>query len=209
MLTMEVLPLTTLAMTCSSLEFIHEHWLVIEDPCNDDHDSAAAERCPSESDPPVSLEPSKPASLPVVHYAYDPVPAQPRRLHLLTSRMPEWAAATCSSTSINSLRLDPWSANLPYRSSLPCVRASKHWESNLDETLRFLRLLAADRSAADIGVKHGITLAKLAKTALHPGYEDQMVLAAHYMFPAAEEERMRLIAALTVMYFVFDGTMRR
>ena len=85
------------------------------------------------------------------------------------------------------------------------MRASKYWNTNLRETTKLLEILAADESTTDIDVEHGITLTKLAKKALRPGREHQMVLATQYMFPSADEQRIRLIAALMIIYFVFDG----
>ena len=149
------------------------------------------------------------ALIPALHYAYDPLPAQARQARQLALHYNERPSATGSFISHNSIGLSPWAAGLPFRSSLPEVRASRHWQDNLGETLQLLQLLALEKSASDIEVKGGITLRKLADAALRPGFEDQMMLAAHYMFPAADGERMRLIAALTVMYFVFDGTFHR
>ena len=141
------------------------------------------------------------AVLPKIEYAYDPLPTQPRST---PTPLPN-STSIDRHTSRNSVLLDPLAAGLPYRSTLDCVRASKHWTANLSETVELLDLLAEDDSAADIEVRNGITLTKLAKRALKPGKEQQMTLATHYMFPGADEERIKQIAALTVLYFVFDG----
>lgn len=85
------------------------------------------------------------------------------------------------------------------------MHANKFWQSNLGETVDLLTLLAEDDSAHDIEVDRGITLAKLARKALRPGLEHQMVLATHYMFPCADEHMTKLISALMIIYFVFDG----
>lgn len=107
--------------------------------------------------------------------------------------------------SANAISLDPVAAGLPYRSSLDHVRASRYWNANVKETLDLLALLAADNSASDIEVRNGITLSRLARKALAPGREQQIMLATLYMFPAADEERIKHIAALMIIYFVFDG----
>lgn len=70
--------------------------------------------------------------------------------------------------------------------------------------MKLLDLLAEDDSAADMEVLRGTTLTKLAKQALKPGKQQQMTLATHYMFPGASAERIGQIAALTILYFVFD-----
>ena len=167
---------------------------------------------PQPANPSISIRPNQLASdtdlafLPSIEYAYDPLPAQPTKLNRCP---PELSTTTMTNsnkhTAQNSVVLDPVSAGLPYRSSINCVRASKYWNANLTETLNLLQMLAVEHAASDIEVEHGITLAKLAKAALRPGREHQIVLATHYMFPSADEERMKQIAALTVLYFIFDG----
>ncbi len=105
----------------------------------------------------------------------------------------------------SAIHLDVSAAGLPYRSSLDHVVASRHWKANLKENVRLLVLLAADTAASDIEVKNGITLAKLARATLAPGHEHRIILATHYMFPYADEERIKQIAALMIIYFIFDG----
>ena len=149
---------------------------------------------------------SESTRLPAIDYAYDPLPALPAPIKHHLRRLPSGATTENIPLSLNSVQLDPLLAGLPYRCSIDHVRASKFWESNLGETVNLLRLLAADDSASDIEVDHGITVAKLAKKALRPGLEHQMVLATHYMFPGADENRIKQIAALMILYFVFDGS---
>lgn len=150
--------------------------------------------------------PSDNADLPRIEYAYDPLAALPDYLNQGLIPLPSGATTKNIISSVNSVKLDPVSARLPYRCSLDHVYASKFWASNLNETVKILSLLADDDSASDIEVDHGITVAKLARKALGPGLEHQMVLATHYMFPGADEHRIKLISALMIMYFVFDGT---
>ena len=149
--------------------------------------------------------PSDRVCLPAINYAYNPLPLLPLRHGQTTRRLPRHASVINRYAALNSISLDPFGANLPYRSSIDHVRASKFWKPNLGETTEFLTLLASDDSAADVEVDQGIALARLAKKCLQPGYEDQIVLAMHYMFPAADEERVRQMACLMIIYFVFDG----
>ena len=144
--------------------------------------------------------------LPRIKYAYNPLPALPLPIKQPRLRFISGATAINQYSSRNSISLDPFSAGLPYCSSINHVRASKYWRANLDETTKLLEMLAVDNSPSDIEVDHGITLSKLAKKALRPGYEHHLVLATQYMFPSADEQRIRQIAALMIIYFVFDGT---
>ena len=150
--------------------------------------------------------PSDIADLPRIEYAYDPLAALPEYLNQGLVPLPSGATTRNIFSSLNSVKLDPARARLPYRCSLDHVYASKFWASNLSETVKILSLLAEDDCASDIKVDHGITVAKLARKALRPGLEHQMVLATHYMFPGASEQRIKQISALMILYFVFDGT---
>lgn len=144
-------------------------------------------------------------SLPPLDFAYDPLKyVQPNVTKPLPIQ-PSGLNEKNEFLAINAIKLDPIAAGLPFRSSVDHVYVSKHWDSNRAETLKLLELLASDKSASDIAVEHGITLAKLAKKALRPGLEHQMALAAVFMYPGANSRRIRLIAALMILYFVFDG----
>ena len=164
---------------------------------------------PASSPSPIDLKklavPSDLSYLPTIKYAYNPLPALPLRIKEAPFLLISGAMAVNQHSLRNSIRLDPFSAGLPYCSSIDYVRANKYWKTNLNETMKLLEMLAADDSASDIEVDHGITLAELAKKALRPGREHQMVLATQYMFPSADEQRIRQIAALMIVYFVFDG----
>ena len=149
--------------------------------------------------------PSQLAELPKIKYLYDPLPALPIQCNHHLYKLPSEVTSYNGHFNSNSIPLNPVSAGLPYRSSLDHVRASKFWESNLSEAVRLLQMLAVDSSAFDIEVDHGTTVAKLAKKALRPGLEHQMVLATHYMFPGADQQRIKQISALMIIYFVFDG----
>ena len=164
---------------------------------------------PASSPAPIDLEklavPSDLSYLPRIKYAYNPLPALPLTIIQPRLRLISGATAVNQYSSRNSISLDPFSAGLPYCSSIDHVRASKYWKANLNETTKLLEMLAVENPPSDIEVDHGITLSKLAKKALLPGFEYQMVLATQYMFPSADEQRIRQIAALMIIYFVFDG----
>ena len=180
-------------------------WASLLSPVIQDIDELESTNAQSLVNLKVLAPPTDLLSLPTIKYAYDPLPAVPRLLSHSQFRLQVGALAPSKHTSRNSVRLEPLAAGLPYRSSINHVHASKHWKVNLDESVQLLDLLAKDHSASDIEVEHGVTLTRLAKKALRPGKEYQMVLATHYMFPYADEQRILQIAALMIMYFVFDG----
>ena len=170
-----------------------------------DSDTIDFSNCPASIHLERLAAPSDTACLPAIEYAYDPLPALSVDVKQLSRKLPSGATASDSLLSLNSVQLDPLSAGLPYRCSINHVRASRFWGTNLAETVNLFGMLAIDDSASDVEVDHGITVAKLARKALQPGLEHQMVLATHYMFPGADERRIKQIAAMVIMYFVFDG----
>lgn len=140
-----------------------------------------------------------------VAYAYDPVPNIPQHIRPTPLSFPQHASRLNQIVQTNTIRLRPQAAGLPYRSSFDYVRATKHWRANLNETTKVLGLLATDTSTVDVEVGKGITLEKLAKKELRPGLENRMVIATSHMFPSGDERRIRIIATLMIMYFIFDG----
>ena len=163
-----------------------------------------AERSLSTMDVRRLVSPSNLKYLPPIEYAYDPLASIiPLASHPVrqffgcaTQRHP------CS--VVNSIQLDPHAAGLPYRSSIKSAYANKHWTSNRTETLGLLKLLASDDSDSDIVVDQDITLANLAKKQLRPGVQHNIALATQYMYPNADPQRIKLISALMLLYFLFD-----
>lgn len=147
-------------------------------------------------------------AMPNIYYAYDPLPMLPASSNKQLFSFDLGGQVKNPFLSSNSLQLAPLAAKLPYRSSIGHVYANRHWHSNLDATTHILKLLAADTSVTDMEVNHGFTIGKLAKKGLEPGFEHSMVVATHYMFPAADKHRIALIAALMIVFFVFDGTIK-
>ncbi|KID81896.1 BcSTC4, sesquiterpene cyclase [Metarhizium guizhouense ARSEF 977] len=141
-----------------------------------------------------------------IRYAYDPVSVEISYLEHALLRLQSRASQPCPYLHQNSVRLHPARAGLPYRSSLDCVRGCKHFAVAIDESKDLLKKIMMENSAADIPVGDAkVTLTKLAEHELRPGLEDRMMLATSYMFPAANERRLRIIAVLMIMYFIFDG----
>ena len=141
-----------------------------------------------------------------IRYAYDTVPIVASYLRPIPLSFLSGAAHPCSHLSRNSTRIYPLRGGLPYRSSLNYVRTTKHFQANILESVAVLESIVAEKSSADIPVgKAGITLAELAQKELRPGFADRMAAATTYMFPAADEKRLRIIATLIILYFIFDG----
>ncbi|KAL8787403.1 MAG: hypothetical protein Q9195_007778 [Heterodermia aff. obscurata] len=163
-----------------------------------------AERSQSGLDLRRLVSPSESNYLPPIEYAYDPLASIITLPPQTFWYFPNFATRKNPCTVLNSIQLDPHAAGLPYRSSIRSTYANKHWTSNRTETLRLLKLLASDDSESDIVVDQGITLAKLAKKQLRPGVQHNIALATQYMYPSADPERIKLISALMLLYFVFD-----
>ena len=158
-------------------------------------DKIDSSSCPASIQLERLATPSDTAYLPAIEYAYDPLPALSVNIKQHSRKLLSGGTTTNNSMSLNSVQLDPLSAGLPYRCSINHVRASRFWKSNLGETVNLLNMLAMDDSASDAEVDHGISVAKLAKKALQPGLEHQIVLGTHYSFPGADERRIKLISA--------------
>lgn len=151
-------------------------------------------------------DPSDIPCLPSIDYAYDPLPALPLHSERGPFSLPSGAAAKNPFLLANAVQLDPLAAGLPYRSRIYHVYGNKFYEPNRSEAVTLLKLLASDTSARDIEANHEITLSQLAKKALRLGQERHIVLSTHYMFPCANRQRIKLISALMIILFVFDGT---
>ena len=184
---------------------VSSFWKLFDNVNLQRHNKLASSDCPVSSDLQRLATPADAAHLPIIQYAYDPQPASPPLLDRQLFQLSPGPSAQSPIFSLNSVKLNPLAAGLPYRCSIDHVYASKFWRTNLGETVDLLNLLAAEKAASDIEVYHGITITKLAKKALGSGLEHQMVLATHYMFPGADEKRTKQIAALMILYFVFDG----
>nr|ULA45395.1 (+)-alpha-trans-bergamotene synthase NsBERS [Nectria sp. HLS206] len=139
-----------------------------------------------------------------IRYAYDPVSPAAPYLNPILFFFPSQASRPCPQMA-NSVRIYPLRGGLPYRSSLDYVRGCKHFRANIQESTDLLQGIMRDKSAGDIPVGTAkITLSKLAKHELRPGIEDRMMLATNYMFPFADARRVKIIAVLMIMYFIFD-----
>ena len=145
-----------------------------------------------------------------VLYAHDPVPKYPNYLAPVRAngiKIPN--PLSKDGLRSNGLRLYPLAAKLPYRCTLDAAHESRYWRQSLNASTKLLELLANDQSTGDIVVGNGITLAGLARKELRPGLEYRFNKATTYMYPFANEKRIKLLAAMMVMQFVFDGKIDR
>ena len=145
------------------------------------------------------------ASISQVRYAHDPVPKLPRYMKDIPQRFPVEKFEQDACLLQNGVQLFPREARLPFRCTLGGAFESRYWRASLDASLKMLKLISEDRSASDIEVNSGITLARLATKELRPGIEDRFNRATTYMYPFGSKERIELLAAMMVMQFLFDG----
>ena len=153
----------------------------------------------------LTTAPHKQQGNSVVEYAHDPVPKIPTYLSVSGSLFPRSALEANDHHPSGAIRLHPQSAGLPYRCSLDATYENNFWRAGVESSRLLLQLLAADRSATDIVVGNGTTMATLAQKTLRPGMEHRFCKAASYMYPFSNEERMKLLSASMVMMFLFDG----
>ena len=140
-----------------------------------------------------------------VEYAHDPVPKAPAYLAIVDYPFTRKSLVVCHNQHGNAVRLQPRASYLPYRCSLDATWENRFWRSGLESSSKLLRLLAADRSTTDIVLGNGMTMARLARRELQPGFEHRFCKATSYMYPFCDEERMKLLASTMVMMFLFDG----
>lgn len=140
-----------------------------------------------------------------VRFAHDPVPNPPSYLDAKDAAFPRVHRDAMNQFQKYSLRLYPREAGLPYRCTLDAANESRVWQQGLEASRELLRLFAEDQSTTDIIVGKGVTMAKLAQGELRPEFEHRFCKATSYMYPFADEERTKLLAASMVMMFLFDG----
>lgn len=140
-----------------------------------------------------------------IKFAHDPVPNLPSYLDAKDVPFPKVVDKATRRFQRHGLRMQPREAKLPYRSTLDAANESRFWRQALEGSRMLLQLLADDHSTTDIMVGRGVTMAKLAQRELRPEFEHRFCKATSYMYPFADEERTKLLAASMVMMFLFDG----
>ncbi|KAF2474422.1 terpenoid synthase [Lindgomyces ingoldianus] len=95
--------------------------------------------------------------------------------------------------------------SIPYCSSIPAAYESKYWRESIEAARTFVHLLATDKDMADIEIRDGLTLRKIAQHELRPGFKHRCMRATAYMYPfCVEPRKLEILAVLMVMQFLFD-----
>ena len=105
----------------------------------------------------------------------------------------------------NSFSISPQLTGLPWPTSFTKVRQNRHWRQSLRISTQLLELFAADDTSAQAVRRNGVSLARIASHELQTDEEDRFTKFATYIFPEANEERMKLLAATIVYIIIFDG----
>ncbi|KAH7065118.1 isoprenoid synthase domain-containing protein [Macrophomina phaseolina] len=108
---------------------------------------------------------------------------------------------------VHGFDISPRAAGLPFPTGFPSARQSRHWRAGLETSSRALELFAgsAEMSQA-VRAKGGKSLADVAAAELRRPAEDRFTKFATYLFPGADEARMRLVSAAIVFIIVFDDS---
>ncbi|KAJ5674346.1 uncharacterized protein N7477_004280 [Penicillium maclennaniae] len=107
-------------------------------------------------------------------------------------------------TTPNAFTLDPVAAGLPWPTGLDCIRQGKFWQSGLSISSELLELFARDENVSQAVKSNGKSLGSVAAHELNTLEEDRFTKFATYLFPEADEARMRLLAASIVYIVIFD-----
>lgn len=108
-------------------------------------------------------------------------------------------------TDVNGFDIFPVRAGLPWPTGFPKARQSRHWEAGLRISSELLELFSTDSSMFTAVKLNGRSLAKIASHELLLPEEDRFTKFATYLFPEADKERTRLLAATIVFIVIFDG----
>jgi len=108
--------------------------------------------------------------------------------------------------NINGFDIFPAAAGLPWLTGLSKVRQSRHWRAGLKISTDLLELFSSDVNTTQAVRKNGVSLARIAGHELLTEEEDRFTKFATYLFPEADEERTRLLAATIVYIVIFDDS---
>ena len=106
---------------------------------------------------------------------------------------------------VNGFDIYPREAGLPWPTGLHKGRQSRHWSAGLKISSELLELFSSDADSNKAVRPNGKSLAKIAQHELLLPEEDRFTKFATYLFPEADEERTRLLAATIVFIVIFDG----
>lgn len=129
-----------------------------------------------------------------------------RRLSSPQSRTGSPTDSESSETvDVNGFSVYPRQAGLSWPTGLHQARQSRHWAAGLKISSELLELFSSDADSNKAVRPNGLSLAKIARHELLLPEEDRFTKFATYLFPEADEERTRLLAATIVFIVIFDG----
>lgn len=137
------------------------------------------------------VAPEDPPYICPIGYVYDPIPEAPANIDTTVLAFPRYASKNCDIICRNAIRINPRAAGLPYRSKFDYIGGNRHWEANFEEHAKILELIIADHSTTHMEMRNGFTLSEIAIRENRPGLEHRLVVATSYMFPTANERRVR------------------
>lgn len=115
-----------------------------------------------------------------------------------------YSAGESGKITMNSIPVFPTNANLPWHSSIHYVRQNVHWQMALEATKTLLQHFASDPTATKLLIEGGRSYAEVAAKEL-PILNDNWTRFSGYLWPAASEKRLKLLAETIVYVFIFDG----
>jgi hypothetical protein len=146
------------------------------------------------------------ASIFPIRYLHDPLILS--SIHLPQKSLPfPWSqTAMANLQPAQFVTFNALGGALPYYSSVPTVYESKFWRDAMEASRTCLYLLSKDKSVADLQVRGGVTLSKIAKKELGPRFKHKTMRAARYLYPfCISPRRVEIIVVLSIMLFIFDG----
>lgn len=106
----------------------------------------------------------------------------------------------------NFVLLDTQAARLPLYTGLERFRQSKHWRAGFEAARELLELFARDQRCSEVILSDTRSMASLAEEQLKTAIGDTYCRFSIYMFAEADEIQMQLLAQITILVFIFDGT---
>ncbi|RMZ67712.1 sesquiterpene cyclase [Pyrenophora seminiperda CCB06] len=111
-----------------------------------------------------------------------------------------------SCDNANGFDIYPSQAGLPWPTRLAKVRQSRHWRAGMRTSSELLELFATDATITQAVRKNGVSLARIASKELLVEADDRFDKFTWYLFPEANEQRTRLLAAAIVYVIIFDDS---
>ena len=166
-----------------------------------------------------------------IHYSNEYLPQRPRWLVPQRISFDQIQAGSKYYEKKNGIPLHFANAGLPTHTGILNFRQTRYWETVVQVTMELLELFAADESCNEltlstqpnpninndssvenhyidgVGIQknHMRPIASVAMEELNKGLLDSWSRFTIYMWPDADEERIKLVAQTIVLIFMFDG----